>query len=286
MTNLKQIAAGVWYQSADQAYDQPCLYAVVGERKTLMIDGGVTPALAGQFAGELRAVTGRGVDYVAVTHWHWDHIFGLAGVDAPVIACANTARHVQQMAGYSSWSDEALDERVASGEEIPFCAEYIKKTYPGQTRNSIVIRKPDIVFDASLTLDLGGLTCELIPLPKVHSDDCVAIHVPQRKLLFLGDCTGQNSYEQPAHYAAQGVLDLFRYIQTFDACCIMESHGEPATLSEFMDANRILVEAANGVLSGHHDKAGLMDYLKTRVLNEPPEEVEEVALLFMNGIGR
>ncbi len=286
MTNLKQIAEGVWYQPADRTYDQPCLYAVVGERKTLMVDGGVTPALAGVFAGELRALTGRGVDYVALTHWHWDHTFGLAGVDAPVIACANTARHINKMASYESWSDEALDERVHSGEEIPFCAEYIKKTYPGQTRNNIVIRKPDLVFDGSMTLDLGGLTCELSLLPKVHTDDCVAIHVPQCRLLFVGDCTGQNSYEQPAHYAAPAVLELFRRIEAIKARLIMESHGEPANSQEFFSDNRILIDAANGVLAGKHDKVGLLKHMKAQNADVLPEDAEEVVELFLNGIGR
>ncbi len=286
MTNLRQIADGVWYQPADRTFDQPCLYAVVGERKTLMIDGGVTPALAGMFAGELRALTGRGVDYVAVTHWHWDHTFGLAGVDAQVIACANTAQHIARMASYQSWSDEALDERVRSGEEISFCAEYIKKTYPDQSRNNIVIRKPDLVFDGSVTLDLGGLTCELTPLPKVHTDDCVAIYVPQLQLLFLGDSTGQNSYEQPAHYAAPAVLELFRKIEAIDARLIMESHGEPANPREFFSDNRILIDAANGVLAGKCDKVSLLEHLKAQSADGLPEDAEEVVELFLNGIGR
>lgn len=281
---LKKIAGTVFYQSPDHQYDQPCLYAIVGDNKTLMIDGGVSAALAKEFTDALFRETGRGVDLVVLTHWHWDHVFGLAGVDAPVVACQNTAARLKRMAGYSSWDDDALDARVRSKEEILMCAKHIKITYPGDSRKSITIRQPDIVFDGTMTIHLGGLTCELLPLPAVHTNDCVAIHVPEERLLFIGDCTGQNSYDQPAYYPAPAVLKLFEAIRGFDARLIMESHALPATPQEFEAGNSILLDAANGVIAGCNDRASLMEYL--RRANEGNPDIEEVAELFMSGVGR
>lgn len=286
MDTLKRIGSQVFYQSPDHSCDQPCLYAIVGEKRTLMIDGGVSAGLASQFVDSLHAQTGRGVDFVVLTHWHWDHTFGLHGVKAPVIASANTAAHLKRMAGYTSWSDEALDGRIQSKEEIVFCAENIKKVYPGAARNDIRIRQPDVVFAGGMTICLDGVSCEIIPLPAVHTDDSVAIHVPEQRLLFIGDSTGQNSYDHPAYYSAPAVMELFRWIESKGAGLIMESHAEPATPEEFMKSNSILLDAARGVLAGCSDSNCLKQWLQATCAYELPVDTDEVVDLFISGIGR
>lgn len=283
---LKQMAEGIYYSTPDHEYDQPCLYAVVGESGVLMIDGGVSPERARLFTGALKLACGRGPTWVAVTHWHWDHTFGLAGIDAPVLACSATAEHLRRMAGYPSWSDEALDARIASGEEISFCADCIKKTYPGEARSSIVIRQPDVVFDGAVTIDLGGVTCRLEMLPKVHTNDSVAIHVPERGTLFIGDSTGQNSYALPAHYSAPAVLKLMDFIRGKGAAVIAESHALPASPAEFHACNGILEIAARGVLGGLHDENSLREHLVRESGGAIPEDLDEIVSLFISGIGR
>jgi glyoxylase-like metal-dependent hydrolase (beta-lactamase superfamily II) len=283
---LKKLADGIFYSLPEQELDQPCLYAVVGRDRTLMIDGGVSQEKSRQFIELVKLETGRGVDFVAVTHWHWDHTFGLSGISAPVIACANTAAQLRRLKSYASWSDEALDARMLSGEEITACSYHIKKVYPGDTRNAIAIRLPDIVFEGSLSIDLGGVACNLEMLPRVHTDDSVAIHVPQRRVLFIGDSTGQNSYAQPAHYSAPAVLELMDFIREKDASVIAESHAGPQSPAEFWAGNGILETAANGILLGLHDRHSLMDYLLHNGTGSLPGDVDEIVELFLNGIGR
>ncbi|CAM5678520.1 Zn-dependent hydrolase OS=Lysinibacillus sphaericus OX=1421 GN=LS41612_04895 PE=4 SV=1 [Lysinibacillus sphaericus] len=64
---------------------------------------------------------------VVLTHWHWDHIFGLSALRHMVsIASEKTKTAMEQLIPFS-WSDEALDARVKEGIEIEFCARAIKK---------------------------------------------------------------------------------------------------------------------------------------------------------------
>jgi glyoxylase-like metal-dependent hydrolase (beta-lactamase superfamily II) len=284
---LHKIKENILYSPPDETYDQPCLYAIVGNERTLMIDGGVSVALAKEFTDALQRETGRGVDYVAVTHWHWDHVFGLAGIDAPVLACRNTAEHLKEMAGYTSWADEALDERVRLGQEIFFCALHIKETYPGESRGTITIRQPDIVFDGPVSLNLGGVTCNLLKLPLVHTNDSIAIHVPEERVLFIGDSACQNSYDQPAHFSAPAVLALMDIIKGLDADIIAESHVEPCGPVEFWQNNSILEDAARGILAGCTDQASLMAHLRSiSASNLPDDDVEKLVELFINGLHR
>lgn len=280
---LYRVADGVYYSNKDDEYDQPCLFAIAGSKRTLMVDGGVTPERAQEFVSLLRRETGHGVDFAAVTHWHWDHTFGLAGIDAPVIACANTARHITRMLSYDSWSDEAMYQRILAGEEIEVCARHIKMSYPGDQRGRITIRRPDIVFERALELDLGGLTCRLTLLPPVHTNDCVAIHVPERDALILGDCIYANSYDRPAHYSARPVLDMLGFIQASGAALLLESHVGTETPEEFWRYARMLEAAAQGVLAGIGDAPSLLARM-VRECEALHEDAEEIAELFIAGI--
>src|SRR5262249_24921847 len=75
---------------------------------------------------------------IALTHWHWDHSFGSAAIDAPVIAHADTAAELAVQAAYD-WSDEALDQRVRDGREIAFCAEFLRVELPDRSDLEIVL---------------------------------------------------------------------------------------------------------------------------------------------------
>ncbi len=285
MDYLKQLTDRVWYTPPVQATDQPVLAAVLGDRRTLMLDAGGTARGAASFLDGLRLQTGREVDAVALTHWHWDHVFGLSGLTVPAIARRETATHLRRLAGYG-WSDEELDDRLRRGEEIPFCAAHIRVVYPtGAERAAIRIHQPEVVFDGSLTLDLGGVVCELLPLPAVHGDDNVALLVRGEGVLFLGDAMGCDCYHRPPRYDAAAVLELFRLIRGWNPSVIVESHGLPATLGEFWAENGVLELGARAVLEGVGDHATLADRLR-RELAEQPDDLDEVVDLFLAGVER
>src|SRR5215218_7181263 len=94
--------------------DRPSLCAVVGDRRTLMLDAGASSAHARRFLDGLSAEGVAPPSYVALTHSHWDHVFGAAEFDAHVIAQALTAETLIELAA-TDWSDEALDRRVVAG---------------------------------------------------------------------------------------------------------------------------------------------------------------------------
>lgn len=53
MSQFEQISAHVWIMHAEHETDRPLLAAVVGERRTLLMDGGASPAHAAQLRQEL-----------------------------------------------------------------------------------------------------------------------------------------------------------------------------------------------------------------------------------------
>jgi glyoxylase-like metal-dependent hydrolase (beta-lactamase superfamily II) len=276
---LERLTERIVYMPADAATDRPLLAAILGNDKVLMIDAGNTPAHVALFADRLRAETGRGPDQVVLTHWHWDHTFGLSALAAQSVAQAETAGYLARLQGLA-WDDEALARRVAAGEEIAFCAEHIAKAF-GAARDIRVVL-PTTYFEDALTLDLGGVTCELRHIPTDHSSDGTGVYVREERVLFLGDALGPAVYAPREYYSATTVRRLMDFVGRFPAEWFAESHSDPAKRDAFWRRNRILDVVSRLILDGVTRREYLIGEIRRRLGVEIPEDYAEVVDLFLN----
>lgn len=204
--NLVQLTDRVWILPHNEQTDRPVLGYIRGDRASLMIDAGNSPDHAAQFLRQCQARGLSAPQYVGLTHWHWDHCFGLCGVQATSIACARTNRQLKAMQHWQ-WTEQAMQKRLETGEEIPFCDEYIRREY--QDPQTIAVATADIVFEDCLTLDLGGVSCQMLRVGGPHSEDSVVFYIPQQKVLFLGDADCDACYHpqpQQGHQQQLGAL--------------------------------------------------------------------------------
>lgn len=250
------------YQLSDQVYgmkagppDRPSLCAVVGEKRTVMLDAGASDAHTREFLDGLAAYGVRLPDFVVLTHWHWDHVFGAAATGVPVIAQKLTAAQLAVMAA-QSWDNAALDARVASGEEIAFCADNIKLELPEP--RSVRIAQADIIFNDALDLDLGGVRCLIRHVGGDHAADACVVHVPEASLLFLGDCLYDNIYAPTRHYTQAKALPLIDIVQRFDAQTYIEGHNPvPVARAGFIEFTAKMRLAAQLVNEHQGDVAAI-----------------------------
>ena len=198
--------------------DRPSLCAVVGDRRTLMLDAGSSRAHAREFLDALSTDGGSRPGAVVYTHFHWDHVLGGAEVGGVVIAHALTAERLFELAA-RDWSDDGLDRRVAAGLSPPQHAAAVKAEMPAPRTVEVV--PADIVFEESLEIDVGGVTVHVQHVGGDHSPDSSVMFVEPDRVLFLGDCT---------YASSQGVLtadSAFRLQDTilgFDAEHHVEGH--------------------------------------------------------------
>ncbi|MCC7446471.1 MAG: MBL fold metallo-hydrolase [Anaerolineae bacterium] len=230
-TTLMQISDHVYWLSPGKP-DRPSLCAVVGTQRSLLLDAGASAAHIRLLLDSLASVGVSLPHYVALTHWHWDHVFGAAMLGLPMIAHTLTADQVNVLATYD-WSDAALDQRVSSGEEIAFCADNIKLELPEPRRVQIIT--PDIIFQDSLEFRLGDVTCHLQHVGGDHAaDSCVAYIAPDR-VLFLGDCLYDAIYAPTRHYTTRQLFPLLDKLRAFDAEQYVEGHNPTVmTRAEFI----------------------------------------------------
>lgn len=155
-----------------------------GERYSFAVDAGNSRRHVEKFYAALDAAELRRPDFTVLTHWHWDHTFGLHAVDGAAIACEATNEMLCRASRWK-WSEEAMRERLRTGEEIEFCDKHIRAEYPDRKEISVV--PAGLVFHGRLSIDLGGVHCVLLQTEAPHERDCVLVHVPEQGILFAGD---------------------------------------------------------------------------------------------------
>jgi glyoxylase-like metal-dependent hydrolase (beta-lactamase superfamily II) len=212
--------------------DRPSLCAVVGGRRTLMLDGGSSRPHARELLDGLAAEGAAAPFAVAYTHSHWDHVFGGVEAGAPIVAHELTARRLLELAE-RDWSDEALDARVASGEASPAHAAHVKEELPAPRH--VEVAPADVVFRDRLELDLGGVCVTIHHVGGDHCDESSVMYVEPDRLLFLGDAICASPYG--ALTAAQAIALADRLL-AFPAELYVEGH-HPAVESRADFANLV-----------------------------------------------
>src|ERR1041384_6948391 len=153
MSVLTKITAHVYWMPPGPP-DRPSIRAVVGDRRTLMLDAGSSQAHTRAFLDALRAEGAAPPSAVVYTHSDWDHVFGGAELGGHVIAHALTAERLLELAAMD-WSDEGLDQRVGAGAASPQHAANVKEELPSP--RTVEVAPADIVFEDTLVIELGGV---------------------------------------------------------------------------------------------------------------------------------
>lgn len=282
MQQIKKIGNSFRYMTPVSETDRPILGMVVGKEKTLMIDAGNSEAHAQLFLEMLKEQNISNPDFVALTHWHWDHIFGLPVLqNALSIAHFETKKEMNTLVSYE-WSDEALDARVKEGTEIEFCADCIKKEFSEKPRN-IQILPPSLTFQKQLELDLGDVTCVLEHVGGDHSHDSVVIYIKEEKILFLGDCIYADIFSAKRNYTTKRTFKLIQELEKFDAETYILSHGTAINRDEFSQEIHLLKTVGTYTETHKGDEEKIKAAYKKELDRELNEDEIETITYFVNG---
>ncbi|MBT2692018.1 MBL fold metallo-hydrolase [Bacillus sp. ISL-55] len=281
MQSIEKIGKRFWYMTPVSETDRPILGMVTGNERTLMIDTGNSEAHANLFIDMLKEKGVSEPSYVILTHWHWDHIFGLHALGNTVSISSKKTRNDIEKLLPLSWSNEALDQRVAEGTEIEFCANAIKREFPDQL--DIRITLPEMTFEDEIEIDLGGITSIIKHVGGDHAEDSVVVYVKEEKILFLADSLYPDIFSPKDNYTVEGTRDLLRKIEAFDADTYILSHSGILSKKEFQDQANLL-RSIGDLTEKHRGNSKLMiEDFRKKVNRELTEEELETIEYFVNG---
>lgn len=213
-------------------HDRPLLGVVAGSRATLIIDAGNSNNHAYHFLTELANLPIARPNYVVLTHWHWDHVFGSSAFGSEIISHEKTKAHIKEMRTLD-WSDSALDQRVKEGSEIAFCRDMIKLELPHRSQR--VFKIPEISFDSEIEIDLGGVSCQIKHVGGDHAEDSSIVFIPEDGIVFLGDCLYEDIHHGNPRYTVNNIQNLSEIIQSLNANEYYPAHDKkPMTNSDLV----------------------------------------------------
>lgn len=247
---FNKITEHIFVHPAEPYTDRPNVGYIRGEKFSLLFEAGNSEENAKQLKNELFEQNLPLPDYVVVSHWHWDHSFGLHAWESQKIAGRKTNEKLIEVSNWK-WDDDSMQKRIENGEDIVFCTEMIKREYPD--RSKIKVIGADKFFDDTLIIDLGGVTCKLIHSKGPHSDDSVICFIPEDKFMFLGDSNCKDLYGKPWDFDIEHEEDFLENVaaipydkelvekylsllDSFDFELCVSGHREPFSKKELYDS--------------------------------------------------
>lgn len=218
---LNKLSDTIYYLSNQDDKERPTLGLVCGNRYSLIIDSGNSPQHAKDFLLEIEKLNVPPVKYVVITHAHWDHFLGMNEFDATVLVNSQTNEIIKEWQSLS-YNDSSLQKYVATNQMSAMCMKIIQNDIPN--RDSFKLKSPDIIFENTLTIDLGNKVCILEKIKSTHTDDSTIINIPDEKVVFLGDCAYGTTTNSLFHYKQSLLLPMIKDIQKYDAEMFLLGH--------------------------------------------------------------
>ena len=178
MTKLERLTDRIWYMPFESDRDRPNLGYIKGDNWSLAIDAGHSEAHTREFYELLGKENLPLPSITAITHWHWDHTFGMHAINGLSIANSKTNQYIADI-------KNKIEQN--GPEEFLSFDESIRLEYAGNKQ--VIVTLADMVFSGEMTLDLGGVHVKLFEAEAPHTDDSTLVYVPEEKVLFLGDST-------------------------------------------------------------------------------------------------
>lgn len=195
---FEKLTEHIYVYPCDGYTDRPNIGLIIGSKYTLLYDAGNSAIHVELMKAALIKQSLPMPDFVVLSHWHWDHSFGAAFWNVPVIAGNETNEQLKVIWQWK-WDDQSMENRVVRREDIVFCNEMIKREYPDRSKIKVV--SADIVFDGRMTIDLGGgVIVELIHCKGPHASDSILCYVASDHFAFLGDSNCKDLYGFPWHF--------------------------------------------------------------------------------------
>jgi glyoxylase-like metal-dependent hydrolase (beta-lactamase superfamily II) len=149
----------------------PNIGIVVGNRATLVVDTGMGPRNGALIVREAEKLSKNRALYLTTTHFHPEHAAGEPGFP-PQTILIRPAVQQQEMEQRGTQFIEMFSSRSAQNKEL---------------LQGVKLRKPDILFDREVKVDLGGVTARLFWLGAAHTKGDELIFVEEDSVLISGD---------------------------------------------------------------------------------------------------
>lgn len=221
---LKKINEDIYYMENVVASDRPNLGYIRGEDYSVIVDAGNSKAHLDEFLGLIEDEGLAYPKYLILSHWHWDHSFGISGFKNEVIASQLTNEKLEYLRQLK-WDEESVLGRLETGEEIPFAYQAMKLEY--EDFSDIEVGRGNLIFKDFLGLDLGGKNLEIIRAAGPHEEDSSLVLVKEDRVLFAGDAHSGDYYNNAGRIDRLKMSKYLELLGSLDFDLYVPGHDKP-----------------------------------------------------------
>ena len=131
----------------------------------------------------------------------------------------------------------------------------------------------------ALELDLGGLTCRIQHLGGTHTSDSSVLYIPERKVLFAGDCIYGRRFGGAYGYRLDELTRMAAQLTAYDAEHYLISHENPLSRKELTSFFDQLIEIGRIVGDEADFTWAEQQFVKAKG-HAPDEEEAEMLAMF------
>ena len=222
-SKLQKIGSHTWIFPLDHVKDRPNLGYVRGEKTALAIDAGHSSSHVEDFYEALGQEGLPLPDLTVITHWHWDHTFGMHAVHGRTIALPATNAQLLRI-------KREMEEDPSRGKKFLNSDACIRREYAGGVPLAVV--PADELLEKDRTIDLGGASAQLCRAQSPHTEDSLLIYVPEDRVLFIGDAELGEFPSWAMDF--DKLYALKEQIAAFDARIVIDGHSGPYTKEELL----------------------------------------------------
>src|SRR5574340_729262 len=216
----------------------------LGDR-TLVFDTFSNHLAAEDLKATAERVTGKPVEYVVLSHAHRDHVKGTQVFgDATIAATRKTAESMTR-----NWRErtekvrreglvpirEALEEEFAAWASNPATTDADRILWEGYRQSLLQgieaydLRLPDVSFETAMRFLGSSGTAEAITFGGGHSGSDALVHLPERRVAYLGDLLFIGVQPFLADGDPDEYLRILDRIEALDAKTLVPGHGPVGT---------------------------------------------------------
>jgi glyoxylase-like metal-dependent hydrolase (beta-lactamase superfamily II) len=227
---VTEVAPGLYFQYHHQESNNAWL---VTDDGVLVIDTRQHPRRGEELLAAIRKTTDKPIRWVVNTHAHGDHYFGnsvFKREGATFIAHRDTAGMMEK--------HFPLEMKRRQG--------YFKQRQFDPNEVKLVL--PDLTFDSTLTLNLGGRTVELMYLGPGQNPGDTFVRFPKERVLFAGGPFSKNSWPNPSFTPSMTAwVELLRKLAKMDVDVYLGGHGDIGAKQDVLQEAKMLEDFDRGM---------------------------------------
>ena len=232
-----EVAPGVHVIADNRVPLVPNVGIVLGDRAALVVDTGIGPRNGAHVLARARSLAGDRPLFLTTTHFHPEHGFGAQAFRGAATIVYNRAQR-----------DELRRKGSGYVEMFKGLGPHVAAELAG-----VELVEPDIVYDGSAEIDLGGRRVVLTARGPAHSVGDQTVLVDDQ-VLFTGDLAETRMFPIAPHFPPYDTdADLARWIGVLDELItlapsvVVPGHGEVSDVS--------VLHAVRGYLDYVHSEA-------------------------------